>query len=155
MADSKSKKKQVKQKEQPKGKTVNQIYNPEQYYKEKPAWSFANCDQIMWAFTKEHIGDLWEEIFPRLQALESQTWGEILVKNKKMNHSINIENLNKVARDRLAERYIEYDSLISLRVTGNHRLYGYTIGRVFNILWYDDNHGNNNSCVCRSNLKHI
>lgn len=44
--------------------------------------------------------------------------------------------------------------IISLRITENHRLYGYMSGRVFNILWYDDDHGDNNNCVCRSHLKH-
>ena len=29
-------------------------------------------------------------------------------------------------------KYIEAESLISLRITGNHRLYGYMTGRVFN-----------------------
>ncbi|CUP62134.1 Uncharacterized phage-associated protein [Anaerostipes hadrus] len=31
---------------------------------------------------------------------------------------------------------------------------GYMVEKVFNILWYDDNHGDNNRCVCRSYLKH-
>ena len=149
------KNKQIKQREIPKGKSIAQGGNPEQYYIENPAWSFASSDQNMWAFTKEHVGDLlWNEILPRLKALESQTWGEILVKDKKQNHSIDVEKLNKAAQDRLAEKYIEAESLISLRVTGNHRLYGYMTGRVFNILWYDDDHGDNRTCVCRSTLKH-
>ncbi len=147
--------KQVKQKEIPKGKTIAQGGNPEQYYSQKPAWTFANADQEMWSLTQEHIGDLiWKEILPRLKALESQTWNEILVRDKKQNHSINVENLSKIAQDRLADRFIEAESLISLRVTGNHRLYGYMSGKVFNILWYDDDHGDNKTCVCRSYLKH-
>lgn len=154
MAGSK-KNKQIKQKETPKGKSIAQGGNPEQYYIENPAWSFANSDQDMWCFTQEHIGELiWTEILPRLKALESQTWSEILVRDKKQNHSINVEDLNKVAQDRLAAKYIEAESLISLRVTGNHRLYGYMTGRVFNVLWYDDDHGDNKTCVCRSHLKH-
>lgn len=42
-------------------------------------------DQDMWFFTQEHIGELiWIEILPRLKALESRTWNEILVKDKKL-----------------------------------------------------------------------
>ena len=109
----------------------------------------------MWAFSKEHIGEaIWTEILPRLKDLETQTWSEIFITGKKQNHSIDLEDLNKAARDRLAEKYIEAESLMSLRVTGNHRLYGYMTGRVFNILWYDDDHGDNSRCVCRSKLKH-
>lgn len=154
MADSK-RTKQVKQKELPKGKSITQGGDPKQYYKEYPAWSFANSDQDMWSFTQDNIGKLiWSEILPRLKALESQTWDEILVRDKKQNHSINVENLNKVAQDRLVAKYIEAESLISLRVTGTHRLYGYITGRVFNILWFDDDHGDNKTCVCRSRKKH-
>lgn len=150
-----SKNKEIKQKVFPKGKSIAQGGNPEQYYSQSPAWTFANSDQEMWAFSREHVGDLiWTEIIPRLQALETQTWGEILLKDKKMYHSLNLDDLNKVAKDRLVSKYVEAESLISLRVTGNHRLYGYMSGRVFNILWYDDDHGDNSKCVCRSHLKH-
>ena len=109
----------------------------------------------MWAFSKEHVGEvIWTEIIPRLRALETQTWSEILVRDKKQNHSLDLNDLNRVDQDRLITRYIEAESLISLRVTGTHRLYGYMTGRVFNILWYDDEHGDNSKCVCRSHLKH-
>lgn len=147
--------KEVKQKEVPKGKSIIQGGDPERYYAESPAWTFASADQDKWAFSEEHIGNvIWSEILPRLRALETQTWSEILVRDKKQNHSLEPHELNKVAQDRLASLYIEAESLISLRVTGDHRLYGYMTGRVFNILWYDNDHGDNATCVCRSRLKH-
>lgn len=147
--------KKIIQKEIPKGKIIAQGGDPGQYYSQNPAWTFANSDQKMWAFSQEHIGELvWTEILPRLKSLETQTWSEILVRDKKQNHSINVDDLNKIAQDRLASKYIEAESLISLRITGNHRLYGYMTGRIFNVLWYDDDHGDNNKCVCRSSLKH-
>ncbi|OON85994.1 hypothetical protein BXO88_09140 [Oribacterium sp. C9] len=102
MAVSK-KDKQIKQKESPKGKSIAQGGNPEQYYSQPPAWTFTNADTDMWAFTEEHIGKLlWTEILPRLKAWEAQTWGEILVRDKKLNHSLDLDDLNKVAQDRLA-----------------------------------------------------
>ncbi|MCM1190516.1 MAG: hypothetical protein NC541_14630 [bacterium] len=154
MAVSK-RKKEIKQKEFPDEKRIAQGGDPERYYSENPAWTFANADQEMWAFSQEHIEKVfWIEILPRLKALESETWGEILVRDKKQNHSLDLNDLNKAAQDRLASKYIEAESLISLRITGNHRLYGYMTGRVFNVLWYDDNHGDNSTCVCRSRLKH-
>lgn len=100
MAGSK-RKKEVKQKEVPKGKIIAQGGDPERYYSENPAWTFANSDQEMWAFTQDHIGDvIWTEILPRLKALESKTWNEILVRDKKQNHSLDLNELNKVAQDR-------------------------------------------------------
>jgi len=63
-------KKEVKQKEVPRGKVIAQGGDPERYYSENPAWTFANADQEMWAFSQDHIGTLiWTEILPRLQTL--------------------------------------------------------------------------------------
>ena len=45
MAGSK-RKKEVKQKEVPKGKIIAQGGDPERYYSENPAWTFANSDQV-------------------------------------------------------------------------------------------------------------
>lgn len=150
-----SKRKEIKQKETPKGKIIAQGGNPEQFYSKNPSWTFANSDLDMWAFSKDHVGELiWEEILPKLKGLETQTWSEILIKSKKQNHSLDLKDLRKKAQDRLATRYIEAESLISLRLTGNHRLHGYMTGSVFNVLWYDDNHGDNDDCVCKSRLKH-
>lgn len=154
MADYK-RKKEVKQKEFPKERFIAQGGDPERYYSENPAWAFASSDQEMWTISREHLGDLfWTEFLPRLRSLETQTWSEILIKNKKNNHSLEPDKLNKVAQDRLVARFIEPESVISLRITGTHRLYGYMTGRVFNILWYDDHHGDNNTCVCRARMKH-
>lgn len=154
MAGSK-KKKEIKQKETPNGKVLAQGGSPEQYYAQNPVWAFNNADQDMWAFSQDHIGKrIWTEILPRLRNLETQTWNEILVKNKKQNHSLPVNNLNKIAQERLVQKYIEASSLISLRISGTHRLYGYMTEQVFNVLWYDDDHGDNDTCICRSYLKH-
>lgn len=121
----------------------------------RPAWAFANADQELWPFSMGNVEALfWTEILPRLKGLETQTWGEILVKNKKQNHSLSMEQLNNLAQKRLAAKYIEAESLISLRITGTHRLYGYLSGNIFNILWFDNSHGDNSTCVCRPRLKY-
>ena len=150
-----NRKKIIKQTEVPRGKHIAQGGDPERYYSQNPAWAFASSDQEMWSFSQEHLnGMFWKEVFPLMKSLESQTWNEILIKDKKKNHPLNPADLNKVAQDRLISKHIEADSIISLRVTGSHRLYGYMTGRVFNVLWFDDNHGDNDKCVCRSHLKH-
>ncbi len=147
--------KRVKQKENPKGQRVVQKVSPDDFYDMTPTWNFSSIDTEMWPFTKQHIGDaFWDEILPHLIGLESQTWKEILINSKKQNHSIKVEELNKKAQARLENRYIEAEALISLRISGTHRIYGYNNGRVFNLLWYDDGHGDNDSCVCRSKKKH-
>lgn len=150
-----SKKKTVVQKESPRERYVGQSVNPDNYYQEHPAWGFNSCDPEMWGFTKENVGDLfWTEVLPFLKNTEKRKWNEILIVSKKQNHSIDIGGLNPIAQKRLADLMIEQESVISLRINGTHRLYGYNVGRVFNILWFDSDHGDNDTCVCRSKKKH-
>lgn len=148
-------KKKVKQEKTPEGNRIYKKGNPDQYYSSHPSWNFSICDRKQWSlFSDEQRKIFWNEILPHFQSWETQTWKEILVGAKKQNHSINVTALNKAASDRLAELYIEAESLISLRLTGTHRVYGYMNGAVFNILWVDLNHGDNTSCVCRSHKKY-
>ena len=148
-------KKQVKQTKQPKGNKIGQGGNPDQYYSEFPSWNFSSCDKEKWSIFSSPVKEIfWSEILPHLQSWETQIWREILINAKKQNHSIEVKNLTKAASDRLVELYIEAESLISLRLTGTHRIYGYITKGVFNILWIDLNHGDNESCVCRSHKKH-
>ena len=53
-----SNKKKVKQTEKPIGRTIAQGGDPEQYYSENPSWNFFYIDKKQWAFTKEHVGDV-------------------------------------------------------------------------------------------------
>lgn len=121
-----------------------------------PSWRLASCDEgSRWAFSEERVGPvLWTSIFPKLRQFESMTWNEIMLEAKKQNHSIELWKLNKDARDRLAELEIEAEALYSLRLGGRVRIYGYLEGAVYHILWYDDDHGGNDTCVCRSEKKH-
>lgn len=155
MAGSKKSEKQIKQKFRPEQRKVVQTEDPKAFYSEHPSWNFHTCDNEYWAFTQEAVGDmLWQEILPHLQELEKLEWQEIVLQAKKQNHSIEPNGLNKVARDRLDELNIEAESLISLRLNGTHRLYGFLVGSVFSILWFDQDYGDNKDCVCRSYLKH-
>lgn len=152
MAGSKKKVKQVKV---PDGNKIVQSGNPDQFYSQHPAWNFSSCDKEKWSlFAKSAQERFWDEILPHFQAWETQAWGNILVDSKKQNHSIDVKDLNKAASDRLIDLYIEAESLISLRLKGTHRIYGYMNGAVFNILWVDLEHGDNAACVCRSYKKH-
>lgn len=152
MADSK---KRIKRAREPEENHISQGGNPEQYYSEHPSWNFSSCDKKNWSLYSEETRSIfWREILPHFQALETQTWKDILIGAKKQNHSVQVKDLNKIASDRLVELYIEAESLVSLRLTATHRIYGYMKGAVFNILWIDLEHGDNAACVCRSHKKH-
>ena len=131
--------------------TAKNTQDPDTFNNFHPSWCFSACDTQFWTFSAEQLMYI---ILPRLKQWEALTWNEILVRSKKENHSIDTQLLNKTARYRLDELMLETNAIISLRMQGTYRLYGYRIGSVFYILWFDTNHGDNDTCVCRSRKKH-
>ncbi len=139
----------------PAGRQIRRANDPESIYAEHPSWRFYNSDREAWPIDGELAQiDFWSDVFPRMKGLETQTWGEIMVGAKKQYHSLDLDDLNKPARDRLDALRIEAESIISLRVGATKRLYGYMDRAVFCVLWYDPDHGDNNTCVCRAAKKH-
>lgn len=155
MAPSK-KKKTISAKILPPEKRVIAREDPDSIYAEHPNWSFSACDGGgNWSFTKDRLYHrFWDDVLPKLQSFETMTWASILIDGKKQHHSIPISDLNKAARDRLDALQIVPEKLISLRLGSTLRLYGFLSRATFVILWVDDHHGDNETCVCRSYLKH-
>ena len=155
MADSKGKKGKIKQG----GNPVRGIRiggNPDSIMSSFPSWAFYDCDTDGdWGFCRERLEhEFWDVIFPKLREFESMLWKDILLGAKKQNHTIDVKSLNKIARDRLTQLHVEAEAVQSLRLGGTIRLYGFLVGSVFHIIWYDTKHGDNSDCVCRSILKH-
>lgn len=88
----------------------------------------------------------------QIKSFESMSWSEL---RDKQHHSIECRRLNKVAKDRLMEiQQDDLDSIFSLRLQGQHRIYGIRDGGALKVLWVDLNHGDNSDCVCRSRKNH-
>ena len=148
------KEKCVKRKEEPIGKRIGQTESPEKFYSLHPSWRFSSCDPEKWTFKKENIEKwFWDEILTWFSNMEKQFWSEVLVRDNKKNHYIDVSSLNKCAQKRLQELKIEQEAVVSLRLTGKHRFYGIINEGVFCIIWFDDDHGDNDTCVCRSKKK--
>lgn len=146
--------KKTKHKESPCSRETARSEDPNKFHKEKPSWKFHLRDKYKWQFSKENIGDeFWDSILWHLNDWELQTWNDILVIAHDKNHPIKIESLNKIAIERLKQLHIEVESVISLRLSNTHRLYGIMDGSSFCIIWFDSNHGDNDTCVCRSHKK--
>ena len=126
-----SKEKKVQRTKQPSSPEAKNIRKPDSSNGYHPSWCFSACDTVSWTFSND---DFMLEILPRLKEWEAKTWNEILIHAKKANHSIDTKQLNQVAMDRLDKLRIEANAVISLRIQGSHRLYGYRIGSVFYIL---------------------
>lgn len=132
--------------------------DPGNAMQQHPSWNFIACDtepSVKWSFCKERLTDtFWDTIFPKLQNFETMTLSDIFVQGKKQNHGIDFDSLSALARSRLDELHIEAEALHSLRLGGTLRLYGILTGSVFSVIWYDDEHGDNPTCVCRSHKRH-
>jgi hypothetical protein len=76
----------------------------------------------------------------RLAHLETMTWSEILVKAKKQNHSIRTEDICSAAQQRLEALGLLLDDVVSLRLSGRERVYGYLDNGVLIVLWWDPLH---------------
>ena len=131
---------------------------PDSAMQQHPSWNFVACDtepSIQWSFCKDRLADdFWDTIFPKLQDFERMTLADIFIDGKKQNHGIDVASLSPLAKKRLDELHIEAESLHSLRLGGKLRLYGILNGAVFSVIWYDDDHGDNSTCVCRSHMRH-
>ena len=117
----------------------------------KPAWRLSLLqlvDPFGW-----HALDFGKATYVRekLAHFESMTWSEILVKGKKHNHSINVEDLCPAARERLRNiRQDDVEDLVSLSLSGRERVWGILEGAgVLKVLWWDPDHR-----VCPSVKKH-
>lgn len=89
---------------------------------------------------------LLREIVPKLHDYETQKWGEI---EGDRNHFVSLVDCIKGARDRLVEIGREEDSLFSLHLTGQKRIWGVRDVALFRVLWWDPEHQ-----VCPSLKKH-
>lgn len=76
----------------------------------------------------------------KLAHFETMTWSEILVTGKKRNHSINVSAITPEARQRLETIGLGLDEVVSLRLSGAERVFGYLDNGVLVLLWWDPDH---------------
>jgi len=116
-------------------------------------------DHPSWRVARLEVGDLhgWHEVAAdklldirqKLANYESMTWGEIL-KDREYNHAVAVHRIIAPARKRLAEVGLGMlDEVFRLRLTGRERIWGYRVGAVLYIIWWDPLHQ-----ICPSPLRH-
>lgn len=85
---------------------------------------------------------------PKLHNYESMTWAE--VEGPSGSHSVDFDQLCAQAQARLAEiGRGELESLFSVRITGEQRVWGIKDVAILRIIWWDPEHS-----VCPSQKKH-
>lgn len=91
-----------------------------------------------------------DELLTRFREWEKGTWREILVRDARNNHPIDVASCCPESQRRLKANGLEdLDQLVSLRVNSTARVIGIRDRATFKILWWDPNHE-----VCPSQLRH-
>lgn len=91
-----------------------------------------------WGWSRINHSIFFDNILPKLQHFESMSWYEILGRN---NHEVKVEQISKKAQKRLTSLKLDdYETLVSLRLTGPQRVWGIKMQNMFKILWWDPNH---------------
>jgi hypothetical protein len=104
-----------------------------------PLWAFARVDRGgSWCWDRLDGATLmW--VLGKLGNFETMTWAEIEAAGSHLVR--NDAGLSKLARDRLAEiEHDEADTLFSLRLGGQPRIWGIRVGGALKIMWWDPNH---------------
>jgi len=112
--------------------------DPDSWRDDFPAWRFHMLDTggpYCWtAITAEKAVSLQK----RLAEFEKLRWREVL--NQKSNHDWDIGELSRDAQRRLADEFPQIETLYQLRIQKRQRVYGYRIGNVLHLLWWDEKH---------------
>lgn len=125
------------------------------YYNEKPSWVFSKCDfnHTTWGICQNKGGNEIQALLETLKSIETMTWAEIFQAPKgrgegSKNHLVSTRDIIKNAQTRLNDLNLGCDELISFRVNGKERLWGYRQGSQCAIIWHDPNH-----LICPSKKK--
>lgn len=92
------------------------------------------------------VAALLKKILPALHERESATWQDL---RNGGSHPVSTEQFSTLAQKRLRYAYPEFvgDTLFSLRLNGQCRIWGNRSGSLLEVFWYDPDHA-----VCPSDL---
>ena len=111
------------------------------FNKLSPSWRISYmemCDPFGWHELRQ---EKLREIRGKLGELEKLTWNEILVARKHLNHTVQVDDICKEAKERLIELGLDdVDELVSLRLMGAERVWGFPMFGALTLLWWDPDH---------------
>jgi len=146
-----SKDKKAKARFNPANKKQPKLSESPSFHGLHPSWRVGRIQTQHPFGCHELTADEWNRLRNHLSSLERQTWEEILIRAKKQNHNVAIDDLSRPAQDRLRQIFdpLDFDDLLSLRLSGRERIWGILDRGAVTLLWWDPNHE-----VCPSELKH-
>ena len=125
---------------EPDPRKVPRAIAPYSYHHLRPSWRVASMELVNPYGWHKVDAETLLSIRGKLAHFETMTWSEILVTGKKRNHSINVSAITPEARQRLEAIGLGLDEVVSLRLSGAERVFGYLDNGVLVLLWWDPNH---------------
>lgn len=110
------------------------------YHHLRPSWRVASLELVDPYGWHRLSAEKLLDIRQKLAHFETMSWSELLVQGKKRNHSIKISEITSEARDRLEIIGLALDEVVSLRLSGKERVFGYLDNGVLELLWWDPDH---------------
>jgi hypothetical protein len=110
------------------------------YFQLRPSWRVGAMEMVDPFGWHRLDQTTLERVRDRLSSFESMKWSEILVRAKKQNHSIRVTGLSPVAQRRLDHLGLLLDEVVSLRLSGRERVFGYLENGVLVLPWWDPLH---------------
>ncbi len=109
---------------------------------QNPSWRIARLDLVdPFGWHTVDGADELHKIRQKLKEFEEKTWNEILVKEKKRNHTVSVSDICPEALKRLqALNLDDLEEVVSLRLSGAERIWGFRAGPVMTLLWWDPTH---------------
>ncbi len=131
--------------------------DPDNYLKQTPVWRFADFDwDGPWGedACKARIASIRGHLERHLASFETMTWAEILraaggkaVGRGTNSHEIPRDKFKGPAKQRLKERNVLAEKIMSLRLDAGTRIYGVRDGHCLRILWFDPHHKDKQKCA--------
>ncbi len=113
-------------------------------------WNVSKIDRDgQWGWNQVNCSYFFEEIWEKMRDFEKKKWSEILGRDHRKNHKIQVSKIIRDAQKRLEELgHDDQEELVSFRLTGTQRLWAIQSGTEAFLLWWDPNHE-----ICPSPLK--
>ena len=122
-----------------KEKTVNPIPTSDS---ENFTWDVSQVDEDgKWGWNKINCSYFFKNVWRKMREFETKKWSEVLGGDHYQNHKIKVNNITSAAQKRLKQlNRDDVDELISLRLTGEQRIWAIQMKRTAVVLWWDPKH---------------
>ena len=99
---------------------------------------YIDYDEEEWGWNRVKMKKFFNKCLSQLHHYEDKTWMKI--KEENHCHPVSLRDIVPRAQTRIIRKYGEIDNLWQVKAEGTCRLFGLKDGRIFYLIWHDENH---------------